>query len=188
MRDDFQNSIVGKMPGESVGSQQQGIFRLCREVAQIGLHGLLGSERAQDDVLKLGLLGLLGGHQAPANMFHHQRVILRELLDGPLAQQIDAAIADVRDGIHPVLDQERGQGRSHSALLGVLCGGRTNLLVGQLDCIGQEVGASGDALQSRGSGFSLLLTACRQYSSRESTAILLATSPAASPPMPSQTT
>ena len=83
--------------GQPVAAQQQHVAGAHRVGPGVDLDLGLGPERAGDD-RALGVLGgLLVGQLAAPDQLLDQRVVLGEALERAVAEQVGAAVADVRD-------------------------------------------------------------------------------------------
>ena len=89
----------------------------------VGLDALLGAQRARDDRALRVLVGLLGRELALAHELLDERVVVGQALEGPVAQAVEAAVADVGDGEVVLADVGDGQRRAHAGARVVGLGG-----------------------------------------------------------------
>ena len=89
--------VLGHHAEQAVAAQEQPVAVHQRDLVLVDVDLGLGAERAREDVavrvdLGLGLGDLAGLHHAV-----HERVVVGELAEGAGAQQVRAAVADVRE-------------------------------------------------------------------------------------------
>ena len=143
------------------------------------LHALLHAQRLQDDVGVLEALGLLGGHRARLDQLPGQRLVLGHLGQTTAAQDVAARVADLPDH-QGAVDQRRRRCRWCPCRARSGCRATATKM--------RSLASSMARRSRRANGVALHAArprpACRRSTS---TAICEATSPAAAPPMPSQT-
>ena len=88
------SEIIVFRPSVHRSSTSSGL-RLERE--GVDLHLLVGAERPRDHAALRMLLGLDLGELALADELVHERVVLGQALEGAVAQEVCAAVADVRE-------------------------------------------------------------------------------------------
>ena len=158
---------------------------------RVDLDALVDADRAGDGVLLRDLLDLLARELAALDELVEDGVVLGDLLDPAVAQQVDAAVADVGDEAVRADDEQRRERRAHAALAGV--GLASSWMRAQARCTAcssrfEDVAFVTRRRRSRRldeSSMSSLLFLISSWMVR--TAMALATSPAAWPPMPSAT-
>ena len=114
LAEDLCDPLLADHRGEAVAAQQQDVVSADRIAPRVDRDGGLGAERAGDDRPLRMLGGLLLGELALADEFVDERVVLGEPFERAVAEQVRAAIADVRDRDVGVLEVGGGEGRSHS--------------------------------------------------------------------------
>ena len=85
------------------------------------------------------LVGLLGRELALAHELLDERVVVGQALEGPVAQAVEAAVADVGDGQVVLADVGDGEGRPHAGARVVGLGGLHDALVGLADARAQAL-------------------------------------------------
>jgi len=124
---------------EAVRAQHQDIALADVLVGEVHLDLGIGAERLEDDVAPLAARGLLLGELARFHQPLHQRLVLRELDRLTVADQVGAAVADLREVDVVVQDADGRRGGPHPADLGVGAGIRVDLAVRHLDGLLQPV-------------------------------------------------
>ena len=113
--------VVGGQTVESIGTQQQLIAGLHRQLSNVELKVLLeAGDGAGDDVAHRMPFGFEPVERSVAHLFGHPGMVLRQLFDLAVANQIRATIADVRDDRLVALDERARHRRPHAAELIVL--------------------------------------------------------------------
>src|SRR5215469_3937279 len=95
--DNLEHSFVAYKTRQTVAAQQENVIAQELVVGEIRLYAVFGSQGAYDHVLHAGMLGLLLCDQPASNLLHHQGVIRRERLNAAGTQQINAAVAYMRN-------------------------------------------------------------------------------------------
>jgi hypothetical protein len=85
------------------------------------------------------LVGLLRREAALAHELLDERVVVREALEPPVAQAVEAAVADVRDGELGLADVGDRQRRAHARALVVRTGELVDAAVGLAHALGQAL-------------------------------------------------
>ncbi len=76
-------------------------------MSDIDLHRLVLPERAVEHVLVRVIGGFRGRELIEFDQALHQRMVARELVDGVFGDQVNAAVADVRD-VGKIADNDSG--------------------------------------------------------------------------------
>ena len=147
--------------GQPVAAEQVTVALPQLAQRQVGLHALAAVERLGEQGPLRMPFGLLEGDPALVDHALHERLVVRDHRQLALAQQVGAAVADVRDAEaaaggeqhrerrpHPV---ELGLGGDHVAqlLVGLLHGRREDVEQVDADLVLVEVGQRGDRGRAR---------------------------------------
>src|SRR5215470_15681786 len=95
---------------QSIRAHQQRVTGQHYEIFNIRINIFFRAKSFEDDVLHFRVLSLLAREIATTHLLHYQRMVLRELLDHPLPDEVDAAVTYVGDGKSIALDQRSHQG------------------------------------------------------------------------------
>src|SRR5450432_390023 len=127
---DARVALEPERPRELVGRLQVAVKAVARENERVArdeldhegvdLDPLVDAHRAGDGVLLLDLLDLFATQLPALDELIEDRVVFGDLLDMPVAREINAAVADVRDEALVPHDHDRGERGAHSALVGVV--------------------------------------------------------------------
>src|SRR5450432_1060780 len=127
---DARVALEPERPRELVGRLQVAVKAVARENERVArdeldhegvdLDPLVDAHRAGDGVLLLDLLDLFATQLPALDELIEDRVVFGDLLDMPVARDINAAVADVRDEALVPHDHDRGERGAHSALVGVV--------------------------------------------------------------------
>ena len=145
---------------QPVGGEEELIAGQDLDGERVDLDPLVDADGAGDGVLLRDLLDLLARELAALDELVEDGVIFGDLLDAAVAQQVDAAVADVGDEAVRAVDQERRERGAHAALLRVGAGLFVDLHAGALHRLLEQAedGARGARLGRRGGdGVALLL-------------------------------
>ena len=98
-------------------SEQRRSVSPCRKigVGEVDLNGVGGAERLEDDVVVLERLGFFFGELSGLDELVDERLIARDLHEPVAAQDVAAAVADLREEQVVVDEPGDGGGRSHAA-------------------------------------------------------------------------
>ena len=112
--------VLGHHPEQAVAAEEQPVAVHQRDLVLVDVHLGLGADRAGEDVavrmdLGLGLGDLAGLHHAV-----HERVVVRQLAERARAQQVRAAVPDVREPDGAPFDLRGGERGTHPAHVPVL--------------------------------------------------------------------
>ena len=103
--------------GQPVAAQQHDVAGPHRIGPRVDLDVELDAERAGDDRALRVLGGLLLGQLALAHQLLDERVILGQAGQRPVAEDVGAAVADVRHRQIGVVEVDGGQGGAHPGVL-----------------------------------------------------------------------
>ena len=105
-------------------------------VGQVGFDAVVRAQSPHDHVLHFGLFRFFQRHEAAPDLLHHQGVIVGELHDIIVADEIDAAVADVGNGKKIAVDRDSHDRGTHAGMMKISCAGFVDGLVGQLNGAG----------------------------------------------------
>ena len=112
--------VVVEHPGGAVAAQQQPVAGRELDVEQVGVGLVHPVDRAQDQVAVRVGPGLLLGDPALVDQALHERVVLGELRQRAVAQEVAAAVADVREADPVAVEERRRDRRAGAVELGLL--------------------------------------------------------------------
>nr|WP_230316180.1 hypothetical protein [Conexibacter sp. W3-3-2] len=137
--DDLADATLGHHRRQAVGAQQVHVARAGAPGEPVDLDRRLGPERPGDDRPLRVDVRLLGRELALADELVDERVVARQPLEAAVPQQVQAAVADVRDRQLLLADVRGGDRRAHART--VLVGARelVDLGVGVLDERGEAL-------------------------------------------------
>ncbi len=114
-------------------------------------------------MLRRGVLGLFHGQHAAADLFHDKRVVFRQLHELAIAEEIDAAVADMGDAELAVGEAGGHQGGAHPGGGLVLVSVAQDGFVGLVDGIGQQACPYRGVGQRGVGGHGFLVAKIRQH-------------------------
>jgi len=118
--DDPRHVLGTHQSGQAVAAQQEDIAAPDRLHRHLHLDVRFRAKGLQDDVAALAERGFLFGQLTGLDELLHQRLVLRELGRGTIAQEVRAAVPDLRY-VERVLEQcSNSRGRAHPAQLGLV--------------------------------------------------------------------
>ena len=128
---------------QTVAAQQQAVAGAQLDLAAVDLDERFGAERAAQDAALRVRQGGLAGEVALAHHLADQRVVVGDLLEGLVAPQVKAAVADVGELEAVVVEQGGGEGGAHAGARPVGARFAVDAFVGDLRGVGQR-GAVGE--------------------------------------------
>jgi hypothetical protein len=132
----------------AVAAEQEHIAGIELVVGEVGLHAVVGAEGTDDHVLHFGLLGFFHGHETAADLLHHKGVVVGELDDIFVADEVDAAVADIGDGEEIAIDGDGHDGGTHAGMIRIARAGFVDGLISGLNGAGEGDRAGGEALEA----------------------------------------
>ena len=135
--------VGGHRAAQPVAAEQQHVAgqELLRELVD-ARPGLSAQGAAEDAAV--GVDGrLFEGQAAVAHHLAHERVVVAHLAQLAVAEQVGAAVADVREPRRVAVEHERGERGAHARLVDVVVGTLEHRRVGRL-CGVEQRGALGD--------------------------------------------
>ncbi|MDF2920919.1 MAG: hypothetical protein K0S70_5137 [Microbacterium sp.] len=134
---------------QSVGAQQPPVAGLRGHDERVDLGiGVHVAEHTHEHRAARVVASFLRGDAARVDQTLHERVVRRDLGQRPVAEEVQARVADVRDDGVLVDHDERADGRAHAGELGAHLDGADQLCRG----VGQRLAQGGLGLGGRGEG------------------------------------
>src|SRR5580704_18355418 len=158
---------LGKLPKQSIGAEQVGVAVAQKFFGDFHVHVLLDAERARQHILHAAAAGLLQGDDSAADLLGDEGMIFCQLVQLLVAEQICAAVSDVRDA-GTILEKAHGDdGGAHAAFAAKILRRVKDFLVGQANGAREAIAYVTHAFdlfaENRESRIGLRVAAMRQH-------------------------